>query len=182
MFETLEVGKENIKNAYNNTGIKTYTTDEIDEIRRTKTEKDFKFGDTIKANYSPKEIDEIVKNTNLDEYAKTNHTLVDTLSVDKNGKVIKTVQLKSVNDNIFGKSYNRYFEAGVEVMVDSDTYSKAEREIEKIKQNLAKAPEHRKEIIREKLKEKEAKFNQITKGGDKTEAGYIKGKKQEGKW
>lgn len=179
--ETLEVGKENIKNAYNNTGIKTYTTDELDEIRRTKTEKDFRFRDTIKANYSPKEIDEIVKNTNLDEYAKTNHTLVDTLSVDKNGNVVKKEQLKAVSDNIFSKRYDKYFEAGVSLRIDSDAYEGAENEIEKIKQNLAKAPKHRKEIIREKLKEREAKFNQLIKGGDKTEAGYIKGKKQEGK-
>lgn len=171
MFETYEVGLENIQNAYNNDKTRVFTTDELDEIRKLNNEKDFKFGDTIRANYSDKEINSISNNLKLDEYAKTNHTLVDAVGIDKNGNIVKKEQLKAISDSIFSKSYDKYFEAGVKVRVDEETYKRAEQEIEKSREKVNKQNKNQKENLY-KLKVKEDKFKQLIKGQDRSNAGY----------
>lgn len=184
MFEAYEVGKQNIKNAYNKNDTRAYTTDELKEIKQVYENKDFKTNNDLKksmvtSNFSDEEIKSIATNPKLDEYAKTNHTLVDVVGVDKNGNVVKEEQLKAVDDSIFSKTYDKYFEAGVKVRVDSDTYERAENEIKQIRQNLENAPEDKKAIIQKQLDEKETKFKQLEKGSDRAKSGYIKGEIQE---
>ncbi|MCV3456437.1 hypothetical protein [Campylobacter sp. CNRCH_2016_0050h] len=113
LYETLEVGKENISNAYNKNKNRSFTTDELAEISKVfKGENiDLYKKETILANYSDEEIKNLTNNVNLDNLTKTNHTIVDTVTLNEKGEIAKTEQLKAVNDSIFGKEYNRYFEA-----------------------------------------------------------------------
>lgn len=184
MFEAYEVGKQNIKNAYNKNDTRAYTTDELKEIKQVYENKDFDKNNEIKkamvtSNFSKEEIKSIATNPKLDVYAKTNHTLVDVVGVDKNGNVVKEEQLKAVGESIFRKKFDKYFEAGVKVRVDSDTYERAENKIKQIRQNLENAPEDKKAIIQKQLDEKQTKFKQLEKGSDRAKSGYIKGEIQE---
>lgn len=180
-FEIVEVGKDNIQNTYHKNGKKSYTTDELADIQNVYNGKEFKGKysnereDAILANYSQKEIEEIVKNKKLMEYAIGQHPLVDVVSIDENGN-ITTEQLKAVNDSIYGKKYNRYFEGVDSVRVDENTYNNAEKKLHQLEENYEKHPsEKNKEILRE-YKEK---FNKLKMGSDKEEAGYEKSDKKD---
>lgn len=180
-FEIVEVGKDNIQNTYHKNGKKSYTTDELADIQNVYNGKEFKGKysnereDAILANYSQKEIEEIVKNKKLMEYAIGQHPLVDVVSIDENGN-ITTEQLKAVNDSIYGKKYNRYFEGVDSVRVDENTYNNAEKKLHQMEENYEKHPsEKNKEILRE-YKEK---FNKLKMGSDKEEAGYEKSDKKD---
>ena len=180
-FEIVEVGKDNIQNTYHKNGKKSYTTDELADIQNVYNGKEFKGKysnereDAILANYSQKEIEEIVKNKKLMEYAIGQHPLVDVVSIDENGN-ITTEQLKAVNDSIYGKKYNRYFEGVESVRVDENTYNNAEKKLHQMEENYEKHPsEKNKEILRE-YKEK---FNKLKMGSDKEEAGYEKSDKKD---
>ena len=180
-FEIVEVGKDNIQNTYHKNGKKSYTTDELAEIQNVYNGKEFKGKysnereNAILANYSQKEIEEIVKNKKLMEYAIGQHPLVDVVSIDENGN-ITTEQLKAVNDSIYGKEYNRYFEGVDSVRVDENTYNNAEKKLHQMEENYEKHPsEKNKEILRE-YKEK---FNKLKMGSDKEEAGYEKSDKKD---
>lgn len=176
-YETLEVGLLNIDNTYHKTGQRYFTTDELADIQKvgldqsSKTHNELKT-QTIVANYSEKEIQEILGNENLQEYSTTNHHLVDMVAIDGNGNVVRTAQLKAVNNNIFSKKYDKYFKEGIEIYVDSDTYNRAEQEIEEMRRNLKNAPQDQKGKIEKNLQEKEEKFKLLTKGGNKENAGY----------
>lgn len=180
-FEIVEVGKDNIQNTYHKNGKKSYTTDELADIQNVYNGKEFKGKysnereNAILANYSQKEIEEIVKNKKLMEYAIGQHPLVDVVSIDENGN-ITTEQLKAVNDSIYGKKYNRYFEGVDSVRVDENTYNNAEKKLHQMEENYEKHPsEKNKEILRE-YKEK---FNKLKMGSDKEEAGYEKSDKKD---
>ncbi|HED6586715.1 hypothetical protein [Campylobacter coli] len=180
-FETLEVGKENIKNTYYKTEKISFTTDELADIKTVYNNEEIggKYSqerkENILANYSPEERKAIVKNAKLMEYAATNHNLADVVTIDKNNN-IATEQLKAVNDNIYGKKYNRYFEGVDSVRVDENTYNNAEKKLQKMEENYQKHPsEKNKEILREHKE----KFNKLKMGSDKEEAGYIKDDKKD---
>lgn len=180
-FEIVEVGKDNIQNTYHKNGKKSYTTDELADIQNVYNGKEFKGKysnereNAILANYSQKEIEEIVKNKKLMEYAIGQHPLVDVVSIDENGN-ITTEQLKAVNDSIYGKKYNRYFEGVDSVRVDENTYNNAEKKLHQMEENYEKHPsEKNKEILRE-YKEK---FNKLKMGSDREEAGYEKSDKKD---
>lgn len=180
-YETLEVGKENINNAYNKNKNRSFTTDELAEINKVfKGENvDLYKKETILANYSDEEIKNLTNNANLDNLTKTNHTIVDTVTLNEKGEIAKTEQLKAVNDSIFGKEYNRYFEAIKNgnldyVKVDKETYERAQKEIEKLENNIKKAPEEKKSTLEEKLQEYKSKFSFLTQGSEREKAGYTK--------
>ncbi|MBF7049760.1 hypothetical protein IY972_08025 [Campylobacter volucris] len=180
-FETLEVGKENINNAYNKNKNRSFTTDELAEISKVfKGENvDLYKKETILANYSDEEIKNLANNVNLDNLAKTNHTIVDTVTLNEKGKIAKTEQLKAVNDNIFGKEYNRYFEAIKNgnldyIRVDKETYKRAQKEIEKLENAIEKAPEEKQDSLEKKLQEYKNKFSFIAQGSEREKSGYTK--------
>ncbi|TEY03901.1 hypothetical protein [Campylobacter sp. US33a] len=180
-FETLEVGKENIKNTYYKTGERSFTTDELADIKAVYNNEEIggKYSqerkENILANYSSEEIKAIAKNEKLMKYATTNHNLVDVVIIDKNGN-ITTEQLKAVNDNIFSNKYNRYFEGVDSVRVDENAYNNAKEKLEQAKLNFEKHPS---EKNKETLKEYEEKFSKLKMGSNKEEAGYVKGDKKD---
>lgn len=176
-FETLEIGKENIQSSYYKAGEKSFTTDELADIKKVYNNEEIggKYGqerkENILANYSPEEIKAIATNEKLMEHATTNHNLIDVITIDKNGN-ITTEQLKAVNDNILGKKYNRYFEGVDSVRVDENTYNNAKEKLQQAKENYKKHPSEKNE---ETLKEYEEKFTKLKMGSNKEEAGYTQG-------
>ncbi|EID8139956.1 hypothetical protein LCF65_001085 [Campylobacter jejuni] len=183
-FETLEVGKKNIKSAYFQTGEQTYTTDELAAINHFQQNKNFNTlndekTQTIMANYSDEEIQNIAKNQNLFQEAKTNHPLIDIITIDKNGKVTQSSQLKAIGHSIFSSKYNKYYD-GIKnnqltsIIVDEQTYNNAELEIQNLKDRIKNAPKEKQEILRKQLQEKEWKFKCLEKGSNKEKAGYQK--------
>ncbi|AJC91611.1 hypothetical protein CSUB8523_0032 [Campylobacter subantarcticus LMG 24377] len=180
-YETLEVGKENINNAYNKNKNRSFTTDELAEISKVfKGENiDLYKKETILANYSNEEIKNLTNNVNLDNLTKTNHTIVDTVTLNEKGEIAKTEQLKAVNDSIFGKEYNRYFEAIKNgnldyIKTDKETYERAQKEIEKLESAIEKAPEEKQASLEKKLQEYKSKFSFLTQGNEREKAGYTK--------
>ncbi|TXE79046.1 hypothetical protein FPD46_07265 [Campylobacter peloridis] len=180
-YETLEVGKENISNAYNKNKNRSFTTDELAEISKVfKGENiDLYKKETILANYSDEEIKNLTNNVNLDNLTKTNHTIVDTVTLNEKGEIAKTEQLKAVNDSIFGKEYNRYFEAIKNgnldyIKTDKETYERAQKEIEKLESAIEKAPEEKQASLEKKLQEYKSKFSFLTQGNEREKAGYTK--------
>ncbi|HEC1764134.1 TPA: hypothetical protein R1722_000862 [Campylobacter lari] len=178
-YETLEVGKENISNAYNKNKNRSFTTDELAEISKVFKEEniDLYKKETILANYSDEEIKNLTNNVNLDNLTKTNHTIVDTVTLNEKGEIAKTEQLKAVNDSIFGKEYNRYFEAIKNgnldyIKTDKETYERAQKEIEKLESTIEKAPEEKKSTLEKKLQEYKSKFSFLTQGSEREKAGY----------
>ncbi|PZT47882.1 hypothetical protein B6S12_06900 [Helicobacter valdiviensis] len=176
-FETLEIGKENIQSSYYKIGEKSFTTDELADIKKVYNNEEIggKYSqerkENILANYSPEEIKAIATNEKLMEHATTNHNLIDVITIDKNGN-ITTEQLKAVNDNILGKKYNRYFEGVDSVRVDENTYNNAKEKLQQAKENYRKHPS---EKNKETLKEYEEKFTKLKMGSNKEEAGYTRG-------
>ncbi|MCV3472172.1 hypothetical protein [Campylobacter sp. CNRCH_2015_0338h] len=169
-YETLEVGKENISNAYNKNKNRSFTTDELAEISKVFKEEniDLYKKETILANYSDEEIKNLTNNVNLDNLTKTNHTIVDTVTLNEKGEIAKTEQLKAVNDSIFGKEYNRYFEAIKNgnldyIKTDKETYERAQKEIEKLESTIEKASEEEKESLKKELETKKEIFNHLKK-------------------
>ncbi|TKX30869.1 hypothetical protein [Campylobacter aviculae] len=176
LFETIHVGKQNIQNVKNKTGVYTFTTDELAAINRVyKGEKFDTLNEektkTITANYSEKEMKKIINNPNLKGLMKTNHPIADTVSIDKNGKIIELSQLKAISGSIFSKEQDRYFDAIekvklTSVTVDEETYNKAKLDIKKLEEKIKIAPEEKKEILKERLQEKQKKFNYLKKNGN----------------
>ncbi len=181
LYETLEVGKENISNAYNKNKNRSFTTDELAEISKvSKGENvDLYKKETIWANYSDEEIKNLTNNVNLDNLTKTNHTIVDTVTLNEKGEITKTEQLKAVNDNILGKKYDKYYKA-IEngnldyIKTDKETYERAQKEIEKLESAIEKAPKEKQASLEKKCQEYKIKFSSITQGNEKEKAGYIK--------
>ncbi|HEB9428087.1 TPA: hypothetical protein RZK49_000439 [Campylobacter coli] len=180
-FEILEAGKNNIKNAYYKTEKRSFTTNELADIEKVHNNKEIggKYSherkENILANYSPEEREAIIKNAQLMEYATTNHNLADIVTIDKNDN-ITTEQLKAVNDNIYSKKYNRYFEGVDNVRVDENTYNNAKEKLQQIKENYKIHPSEKNKEI---LKKHEEKFNKLKMGSNKEEAGYIKDDKKD---
>ncbi|MCZ6159382.1 hypothetical protein [Campylobacter ureolyticus] len=109
MFETLEEGAQNIKNAFFNKGDKTYTTDTIYDIRNTAKliqdgkkrenldEKDRAKFDYIMQNYSD-EVDDVLNgNDSFGNFTKDD-MVTDLVTYDKDGNIINKQQLKIRNN------------------------------------------------------------------------------------
>lgn len=107
-FEELDIVGQNIKDSLFNSGNKTYTTDTLYDIKNVRemlasgkkienlSEKDRAKAEHILAYYGDE-----VKNMDFHKIgtlATKNHNTTDTITLDKNGNVIKTAQLKVIKD------------------------------------------------------------------------------------
>lgn len=57
---------------------------------------------------------------------------------------------------------------------DKETYERAQKEIEKLENNIKKAPEEKKSTLEKKLQEYKSKFSFLTQGNEREKAGYTK--------
>lgn len=143
-FEELDTGEQNIKDSLLNSGNKTYTTDTLYDIKSVQqgTIKDKEREQYILAYYGDEvENMDFAKLAHI-EAADTkqtkslhNHTTTDVVTLDKNGNVIKTAQLKVVKEghtNDLLEDRYLYGEASLdELRVPFDEYKRHKAELEK---------------------------------------------------
>ncbi|WP_163565218.1 hypothetical protein [Helicobacter suis] len=141
-FEELDIGQRNIKDAFSNTGNKTYTTDTLADIRKVRGI--LESGKKLE-NLEPKDRDKVehilafygdeVKHMDfsgaLDELARTNHPTTDTATLNKQGHVINTAQLKVIK-NTEGLLEDRYLESGVDLRMPYEDYKHHKENLEKM--------------------------------------------------
>lgn len=142
MFETLEEGLQNIKNAFFNKGDKTYTTDTIYDIRNTArliqdgkklenlNDKDRAKFEMIMQNYGD-EVNKVLKgNDNFGNFAKCD-MVTDLVTYDKNGDIIKQEQLKVIG-NTKNLLKDRYLSGEVDLKVPFDDYKRHRENLEEM--------------------------------------------------
>lgn len=142
MFETLEEGSQNIKNAFFNKGDKTYTTDTIYDIRNTArliqdgkklenlNDKDRAKFEMIMQNYGD-EVNKVLKgNDNFGNFAKCD-MVTDLVTYDKNGDIIKQEQLKVIG-NTKNLLKDRYLSGEVDLKVPFDDYKRHRENLEEM--------------------------------------------------
>lgn len=143
-FEELDIGGQNIKDSLLNSGNKTYTTDTLYDIKNVRemlasgkkienlSEKDRAKVEYIQAHYSDE-----VKNMDFDRIgtlATKNHNTTDTITIDKNGNVIKTAQLKVIKETE-GLLKDRYLSGDIapdEIRVPFNEYKEHRENLEAI--------------------------------------------------
>ncbi|GMB95623.1 hypothetical protein [Helicobacter sp. NHP22-001] len=140
-FEELDIGQRNMQDALLNTGHKTYTTDTLADIKKVQgilashkklenlSPKDQAKVEHILAFYG----DEVhhMDFSKLDDFARTNHNTTDTITLDKEGNVINTAQLKVIKDTK-GLLEDRYLEAGVDLRMPYEDYKRHKENLEKM--------------------------------------------------
>ncbi|BEG57196.1 hypothetical protein NHP21005_08840 [Helicobacter sp. NHP21005] len=140
-FEELDIGQRNMQDALLNTGHKTYTTDTLADIKKVQgilashkkldnlSPKDQAKVEHILAFYS----DEVqhMDFSKLGDFARTNHNTTDTITLDKEGNVINTAQLKVIKDTK-GLLEDRYLEAGVDLRMPYEDYKRHKENLEKM--------------------------------------------------
>ncbi|STQ86042.1 phage tail family protein [Helicobacter muridarum] len=143
-FEELDVGMKNIEDSLFNSGNKTYRTDTLADIKKTSEilasgKKIENLKDTKRA-----KVEHIIANhgddlKNIDfnkigDLAKTNHGTTDTVTLDKNGNVIKTAQLKVIK-NTNGLLTDKYLYGDTspdELRVPFNEYKKHKEKLEEM--------------------------------------------------
>ena len=153
-FEELDIGMENIKSAFFNTGEKTYTTDTLFEIQKAqqqikdgkklKGEQKIKFdsiieiyGDEVKnMDFNAPDIQALIQSDTREGKGKAlkNHTNTDTVTFDKNGKIIKKAQLKVIKDTE-GLLEDRYLQNNDELKMPFDDYKRHKENLEEMIKN-----------------------------------------------
>lgn len=172
-FEELDVGYQNIKDSLLNMGNKTYTTDTLYDIKNVKeilasgknienlNEKDRAKVEYFKAHYG----DEI-KNMDfekIDTLATKNHNTTDTVTLDKDGNVIKTAQLKTIKNtnDLLEDRYLKGDTAPDELKVPFDDYKKHKENLEAMIAKGEKNPNNEKAV--EKAKEAKIALEKLNK-------------------
>ncbi len=189
-FEDLDVGQSNITSQLFNKGETGYTTDEVADIRSVHnilnsnkkyenlSSKDKAKVDRVKANYSDKEISDIVNNKNLDIFTK-HDTNTDVVTLNGKGEIVKKEQHKVRKDTegffekekvydstgkvlkdengkpIYKKDKNgnpvyKYIENNDALKVPFDDYKRHKEELEKIIDD-PKTDSHKKEQAQKAL-------------------------------
>lgn len=148
-FEELDIGIQNVKDSLFNTGNKTYTTDTLADIKYAQDilksnkkienldEKDRQKVEYILAYYADEVENMDFSDPILAALAHKNHTTTDTVTLDKEGNVIKTAQLKVIKDTE-GLLEDRYLDgenAPDELKMPFDDYK---RHREKLEEMIAK--------------------------------------------
>lgn len=141
-FEELDSGLQNVADSFLNTGDKTYTTDTLADIKyvqgllasEKKLEnlqpKDRAKVEHILANYGD-EVKEMNFHFSLDELAHKNHNTTDTVTLNENGYIVNTSQLKAVK-NTNKLLEDRYLDFSVyEIKVPLDDYKRHKEQLEK---------------------------------------------------
>lgn len=165
-FEELDVGQQNIKDSLLNAGNKTYTTDTLADIKKVRdiqasgkniTNLDIKDREKyehIMANYADE-----VKNMDFEKLgnlASKNHNTTDTVTLDKNGNIVKTAQLKVIkNTNDLLK--DRYLEgenAPDELKMPFDDYKRHKENLEKMIEKGKNNPENQNAVKKAQKAEK----------------------------
>ncbi|MEB2817193.1 hypothetical protein [Campylobacter upsaliensis] len=160
-FEELDIGNQNIKDSLANNGNKTYTTDTLYDIKNVremlasgkkleniKDEKVRAKAEHILAYYGDE-----VKNMDFDkigDFATKNHNTTDTITLDKNGNVVKSAQLKVIK-NTEGLLKDRYLvgdSAVDELKVPFDEYKEHKENLEKIITNGKQNPNDEKAVAK----------------------------------
>lgn len=147
-FEELDTGAQNIKDSLLGTGNKTYTTDTLADIKKTQeilrdgkklnnlSPSDRAKVEHILANYPDevKNMDFSNPDSDLSKLTKKNHNTTDTVTVDKNGKVVNTAQLKVIQktDDLLKDRYIEGDSAVDELKVPLDDYKKHKENLEKM--------------------------------------------------
>lgn len=140
-FEDLDVGQKNILSALRNNGQRTYTTDELADIRNAAdilsgkkyenlNDKDKNKFDFIMRNY-PEEVSSISSNKNMQKHARKNDPETDTVTFDKDGNVLKRSQLKVIK-NTDDLLQDRYLENNDSLTMPFDDYKKHKANLEKM--------------------------------------------------
>ncbi len=144
-FEDLDVGQKNIKSELFNKGEKTYTTDELADIKKVAdiinsnkkienlNSKDKAKFDFIMRNYKD-EVQVINSKQNMLANANKNDTSTDTVTFDANGKVIQKSQhkvIKNTNDLL----KDRYLENNDVLTMPFDDYKKHKDNLEQMIKN-----------------------------------------------
>ncbi|WP_104749720.1 hypothetical protein [Helicobacter cynogastricus] len=140
-FEELDSGQRNIQDAFLNTGHKTYTTDTLADIKKVQS---ILASHKKLDNLSPKDQAKVehilalygdeVKHmdfSKLGDFARTNHNTTDTITLDKDGNVINTAQLKVIKDTK-GLLEDRYLESGVDLRMPYEDYKRHKENLEKM--------------------------------------------------
>lgn len=147
-FKELDIGAQNIKDSLLGTGNKTYTTDTLADIKKTqeilrdgKNLANLNPDDRVKVKHILANYPDEVKNmdfsnpdSDLSKLATKNHNTTDTVTVDKNGKVVKTSQLKVIQktDDLLKDRYIEGDSAVDELKVPLDDYKKHKENLEKM--------------------------------------------------
>ncbi|MDE7195892.1 MAG: hypothetical protein K2N69_02600 [Helicobacter sp.] len=147
-FEELDSGMRNITDSLLNSGTKTYTTDTLADIKKTQeilrdgknlanlNAEDRAKVEHILANYPDevKDMDFSDSDSDLSKLAKKNHNTTDTVTIDKNGKVMQTSQLKVIKktDDLLKDRYLEGDSAVDELKVPFEDYKKHKEELERL--------------------------------------------------
>ena len=165
-FEELDIGQQNIKDSLFNTGNKTYTTDTLADIKKVRdirasgkditklnTEDREKYED-IMANYADE-----VKNMDFEKLGnlvRKNHNTTDTITLDKNGNIVKTAQLKVIKSTN-GLLKDRYLEGDAavdELKMPFDDYKRHKENLEKMIEKGKNNPENQNAVEKAQKAEK----------------------------
>ncbi|RDU59864.1 hypothetical protein CQA44_11080, partial [Helicobacter sp. MIT 14-3879] len=140
-FEEIDTGQQNIIDSLFNTGNKTYTTDTLADIKDVQeileSGKNLNEEDRAKVDYILANYDDEVKNldfsdSKLGNLTRTNHNTTDTVTLDKEGNVVKTSQLKvnKETDNLLEERYLQGDGAVDELKMPFDDYKRHKENLE----------------------------------------------------
>ncbi len=152
-FEVLDVGQKNITSELFNKGEKTYTTDELADIKKVAdilnsdkkienlNSKDKAKFDFVMRNYKD-EVDSINTNQNMLNNANKNDASTDTVTLDDNGNVVEKSQHKVTKDT---KELlkDRYLENNDVLTMPFDDYKKHKENLEKMVNDPKVTPEQK---------------------------------------
>lgn len=145
LFEDIDVGQRNIKDSLFNTGEKTYTTDELADIQNVANQirdgkkldnmnqKDREKFEFIMTNYHD-EVNSINSNQEMQENAKKHDPSTDTVTFDKDGKVIEKSQHKVIR-NTKDLLKDRYLGNNDVLTMPFDDYKEHKENLEKMIEN-----------------------------------------------
>ena len=141
-FEDIDVGQKNIASELFNKGEKTYTTDELADIKKVAdilssgkkidnlNDKDRNKFDFVMDNY-PDEVESINSIPSMKKNANKNDTSTDTITFDKDNKTIEKSQHKVIKDTN-GLLKDRYLDNNDIFTVPFDDYKKHKENLEEM--------------------------------------------------
>jgi hypothetical protein len=152
-FEDLDVGQKNIYSQLLNKGEKTYTTDELADIKKVAdiynsdknidnlSPKDRAKYDFVMQNYSD-EVKSIYSNKNMLDNANKNDTSTDTITFDSNGNIVQKSQHKVIK-NTKDLLKDRYLEDNDVLTMPFDDYKKHKENLENMIEDSSVSQEQR---------------------------------------
>lgn len=163
IFEDLDVGKRNISSSLHDNGNKTYTTDELANIRKVSdiissgkkienlNAKDRASYDFVMQHYLD-EVKAIKTNPNMYDNAHKNDPSTDTITFDAQGNIVEKSQLKVIK-NTDSLLKDRYLNNNDSIRVPFDDYVKHKHNLEEKLNNpdITKAEKQKINLALEKL-------------------------------